>query len=185
MKKILLFITGLTLAMGLLVAVAAPVFALDPCECMNPTETRFFQNCEKDGKAMFCDGSEEGGAVLYMARIVLDIMLAGVVVAATVGIIICGYTIMTARGDQANVEKAKKRMLDIVIGLVAFTLLWLVAPLVMPNANENMGKVDVADLNKKEEHDHTKVPTTPTTPSTPAASVTAVPPTTASSGATS
>lgn len=169
MKKLLLLFCGIALAAELAISVAMPAFALDPCECMNPTETQFLQNCEKDGKAMFCDGSEEGGSVLYIARIVLDIMLAGVIVAATIGIIICGYTVMTARDDQAHVEKAKKRIVEIVIGLIAFVVLWSVAPLVMPNANVNMAKVDVADLNKKEEHDHTKVPTNPggTTPSKP------------------
>ena len=39
MKKLLLLFCGIALAAELAISVAMPAFALDPCECMNPTET--------------------------------------------------------------------------------------------------------------------------------------------------
>ena len=64
-----------------------------------------------------------------MVKFVVDLLAGGVVVVGTVGMVICGYTWMTARDNEAQVAKAKKRLVEIVIGMVVFVAIDLVVNL--------------------------------------------------------
>jgi hypothetical protein len=44
---------------------------------------------------------------------------------------------MTARDDPAQVSKARKRMIEIAIGLVAWVLIEVVVQFIIPNGNLN------------------------------------------------
>ena len=68
-------------------------------------------------------------------------MTVGVVVLATVGIIICGYLIMTARGNTEQITKAKKRILEIVIGVAIWVLISVLTTLLLPTADSNVEEV--------------------------------------------
>lgn len=81
----------------------------------------------------FCNGS--GDDILDLIRLVVGILTAGVVVAGTVGIIWCGFLMLSARDNEAQVAQAKKRLIDIVIGIVVFTLAAFVIGLILPNAD--------------------------------------------------
>ena len=70
-----------------------------------------------------------------LPTLVLNILTAGVIVAATIGIIICGYTVLTAREDVSRVEKAKRRLWEIVIGLVAWVLGAALIHFILPHAD--------------------------------------------------
>ena len=61
-----------------------------------------------------------------------------VLTAGTIGLIICGYIWLTAQDNAAKVEMAKKRMLDIVIGLVAWVLLAALANLIIPQSESTI-----------------------------------------------
>ena len=80
----------------------------------------------------WCDGKDGIGSIINM---IVSILTGAVVVAGTVGIIICGFLWMTARDNEAQVAMAKKRMLDIVIGIVAWVLLALIANLFIPKSS--------------------------------------------------
>ena len=67
-----------------------------------------------------------------MIKFVADILTGAVVVAGTVGLVICGVLWMTARENEAQVATAKRRMLDIVIGMVAWILVYALANLFIP-----------------------------------------------------
>lgn len=113
---ILCIVLSLALGFGL----ATPTFA---AECTG-AETSIL-DCEAGGD----------GGIWYIIKLITDILTAGIGVLATVGFIIGGYTILTAKDDQAKVTKAKKRMLEIVIGLVAWGLFWLGLNLLLPNGS--------------------------------------------------
>ena len=78
--------------------------------------------------------------ITELIYLVIGILTGAIVVAGTIGIIICGVLWMTARDNEAQVMKAKKRILDIVIGIVAWVLLSLLANLFIPKPQTDINK---------------------------------------------
>ena len=76
--------------------------------------------------------------IANIVEMIVTVLTGAVVVAGTIGIIICGFLWMTARDNEAQVAKAKKRILDIVIGIVAWVLLALIANLFIPKTSEKI-----------------------------------------------
>lgn len=69
-----------------------------------------------------CNNTENGiYAVLAVAINILTILIGA---GGVIGIIISGIQYMTASGDPAVVTKAKRRIVEILIGLAAFSVLW-------------------------------------------------------------
>ncbi len=82
----------------------------------------------------FCPGGDKD--IVDLIMLVADIMTAGIIVAGTIGIIICGYTVLTARDNTSQVEKAKSRLFEIVIGLVAWVLGAALIHFLLPKADQ-------------------------------------------------
>jgi len=76
--------------------------------------------------------------ITKIISLVINILTGAIVVAGTVGIIICGFLWMTARDNEGQVAQAKKRMLDIVIGIIAWVLLALLANLFIPKSSSDI-----------------------------------------------
>ena len=76
--------------------------------------------------------SDDGSAIQQILIFVIETMSIGIGTIAMVGFVRCGYIIMTAQGNVSNVEKAKTRILEIVIGIVAWALLAVAIYLIMP-----------------------------------------------------
>ena len=76
----------------------------------------------------WCD-DDSGDGIKNMIKFVVDLLAGGVVVVGTIGIVICGYIWMTARDNEAQVAKAKKRLIEIVIGMAVFVAIDLVVNL--------------------------------------------------------
>ena len=87
-----------------------------------------------------CEGDNaDEGSIYSLIKLVINIMTAGIMVLATVGIIICGYTILTARDNEAQVSKARKRLIEIIIGLIAWVLGTLVLNILLPTFKGTVG----------------------------------------------
>lgn len=84
--------------------------------------------------AFWCADAESDGenTIIKIISFVISMMTIGIVIFATIGIIICGYLIMTARDNAEQISKAKKRILEIVIGLILWALLTFVIALLLP-----------------------------------------------------
>ena len=78
-----------------------------------------------------CDQCD-GGAILKIVAFCIKILSIGIITLATVGIIICGIQIMTARDNPAQVAKAKKRIIEIIIGLVVYALMFSIINFIIP-----------------------------------------------------
>ena len=91
----------------------------------------------------FCKNAETDGqrTITDIIKFIVSIMTVGVVVLATVGIIICGYLIMTARGNTEQITKAKKRILEIVIGVAIWVLISVLTALLLPTTDSNVEEV--------------------------------------------
>ncbi len=80
---------------------------------------------------------EDGGGIMQVIKMVVNIMTAGVVVIGTIGIIWAGFLIITARDNEAQVTMAKKRLIEIVVGMVVFGLAGLLIGLILPGGNQS------------------------------------------------
>lgn len=65
-------------------------------------------------------------------KMILNILVYGLGAAATLGVIIAGIMYMTARDNEAQVAKAKTRLYEVVIGLVAWALMYAVLNWLLP-----------------------------------------------------
>lgn len=82
----------------------------------------FATNCgDVETSLIQCDGEGGIGGVLL---IVINVLLIGIGAAAVIGIIISGVQYSASAGDPALMAKARKRIIEIIIGVLAYGLLW-------------------------------------------------------------
>lgn len=97
----------------------------EPCTCADgkagttTVDTAILSGCD-------CSGSGGSGAVENVLDLVVNIMSVGIGIIGVIGITIVGIQYLTAGGSEEKVKRAKRRMLEIVIGLVAYVLLYAV-----------------------------------------------------------
>ena len=94
----------------------------------NVVETIFFGNLKDDG---------EGCGVYTILNSVVDILSIGIGILAVIGITIVGIKYLTAKGDIEQTRKAKTRMFQIVLGLVAYVLLYAGIQFLLPGGHLN------------------------------------------------
>jgi hypothetical protein len=75
---------------------------------------------------------DNGDGIFEIIHMVVRILVAGVGVVGTIGIIWCGFIILSARDNEAQVAQAKRRLIDIVIGIAIFGLAGLLVELFLP-----------------------------------------------------
>lgn len=120
-----------------------------------------------------CDDCH-GGAVMAFVALFLRVLTAGMLVAATIGVIWTGALILTARENAEQVTKAKRRLSEIVIGLACWVLLASIVSFVLPGGDLNkminpdeVVACKLADPPAEPEAHVTSTPASPSTPSTP------------------
>ena len=67
----------------------------------------------------WCDGNND---IMDVVKFVVGMLAGGVTFIGIVGIVICGVMYLTARDNEAQVAKAKKRLIDVIIGVVIWVL---------------------------------------------------------------
>ena len=70
--------------------------------------------------------TSSGVGIKNMTRFVMNLMLGGVAVVGTIGIVVCGFMWMMARDNEAMVIRAKVRLLEITVGMIVFVTAELV-----------------------------------------------------------
>ena len=83
--------------------------------------------CNGDGVKtnLFGDGCVSGtDGIFAVLNVILNVLTWGVGIAGTIGIVITGITYMTAKDDVAQMTKAKNRLIQIIIGLVVYAVMW-------------------------------------------------------------
>lgn len=78
-----------------------------------------------------CPGTD-GEGIYEILSLGLSIVTYGVGTAAVIGVIISAYQYITARDNSVQVAKAKNRILQIVIGLVIWVLIWGILQFLLP-----------------------------------------------------
>ena len=85
--------------------------------------------CNKDNP----DSLQENG-IVSMIKFVVSVMTGAVVVAGSIGIVVCGIMWMTARENETQVATAKRRLLEIVIGIIAWALISVLINFFIPQS---------------------------------------------------
>lgn len=93
-----------------------------------------------DGNIIDCSDydRQEGGGVICVLKIVLNVMTFGIGVLAVVGIVIAGIQYITSQGDPGKMAKAKNRIIQVVIGLVIYAVLYAALYFLVPGFNTDM-----------------------------------------------
>ena len=112
-------------------------------------ETTFFGNLKDDG---------QGCGIYTVINLVVDIMSMGVGILGVIGIIIVGIQYLTAKDNESQVQKSKRRIGEIVIGLVAFAVLFALTQWLLPGGRlnndaqcETISDEDLAELKESEQ----------------------------------
>lgn len=84
------------------------------------------------GNGCSCDNGK-GSGVADILYLVVDIMTIGIGILGLIGILIVGTQYLTAGGKEEQVKKAKHRMFEIIIGLVAYVILYAAFRWLIPN----------------------------------------------------
>ena len=123
MKKILAAVVGILAVVGMNIGFLTPVWAACGAGCV---ETSIL------GGGCVCDSGGNGQPIFDILNLILNIMTGLVGAAAVIGIVISGIQYTTSSGDEAKMVKAKNRIIQIVIGLVVWALMWAVLNWLMP-----------------------------------------------------
>ena len=127
-RKLLPVIPVIVLCFSLVFSVAftTPTFSAD--ENNDAVSTTFFGDFKDDGK---------GCGVYLILNYALDILSWGIGSAAVVGIIVSGVLYLTAKGNENQVIKSKKRILEIVIGVAIYAVLYAGLNFLLPGGKLN------------------------------------------------
>ena len=83
----------------------------------------------------WCKKAEDDGkgTINSIIRFVIGTITVGITVLGTIGIIYSGFLFMTARENQAQATKAKRRIIEIVIGLILWVLAAAIISFFLPS----------------------------------------------------
>ncbi len=144
MKKIILITLAICTSFSF---ISAPVFAAEG-DKDNCVQTSIIGNGE------ICDDGK-GSSIMHVLELVVDIMTIGIGILGVIGITVVGIQYLTAGGSEEKVRKAKRRMFEIVIGLVAYVVIYAFLRWLLPNfsgintsqTNDASQSQEVAKLN--------------------------------------
>ena len=127
MKKLLLSLVAVIMG-GFMVV--SPVFA----EC---TQEQLDNGCVSTSivdNGCSCDGGD-GSSIKRSLRLVVDIMSIGIGILAVTGVIISGLQYLTAGDSEEKTRKAKRRIVEIVIGIAVYVLIYAILTFLIPDFN--------------------------------------------------
>ena len=116
MKKIILSVLAIILGISL---IPSNVFAF----CSAEQEKNGCVSTTILGNGCSCDDGT-GSSITTIINYVVDVFSIGVGILGVIGIVVVGIQYMTASGDEAKLTKAKRRMLEIVIGLALYAVMF-------------------------------------------------------------
>ncbi len=80
---------------------------------------------------------EQGSGIKRLLSLIVTVLLYGIGAAAVVGVVWAGILYLTARDNEAQAAKAKTRLIEVAIGLVAWAMLFTLLQWLIPNFTEN------------------------------------------------
>lgn len=127
MKKLSVIIIALFITVASLGLVARPAFA-EENNCENGVPTAIL-----GGEDNCFETKDDGSGIVEVLKIVVDILTVGVGILGVVGISIVGVQYLTAGDNEEKTRKAKRRMFEIVLGLIAYVLAYALLYWLIPD----------------------------------------------------
>ena len=125
-KSLKVFLTIAALFISLIpIFTSIPIFAAGSDVVV---ETTFFGNLKDDGK---------GCGVYTVLNTAIDIMSIGIGIVGVIGIGVAGIQYLTAGGNEQQTTKSKRRLFEIVIGIIAYALLYAATQWLLPGGKLN------------------------------------------------
>ena len=121
MKKLLTIIFAGLMGGFMLLAPAmnsAPVFAEEKCY---------------DGAILDVCDDGKGSGISDVLKMVVRIMTVGIGILAIIGITVAGVQYLTAGDKEEQVRKSKRRIVEIIIGIAVFALLYAILSWLLPD----------------------------------------------------
>lgn len=137
MKKVIqkIFTAVMVLAMG--VGLVAPALQAAPVYADTESESNQPGYGEGERKAAIlheCAGKDSGKeSIGCVIELVVNILTILVGIAGVIGIVIVGIQYITAGGSEEQTRKAKRRLFEIVLGLVAYAAVYGLAQWILPS----------------------------------------------------
>lgn len=130
-KKIFSVITGIVVTLFL---IPVPAFARGcsseqlEAGCVN-TNVLGEDGCScKPGET-----AENGNGIFHILFLAVEILSVGVGVLGVIGISVVGIQYLTAGGNEEKTRKSKRRMFEIILGLVAYAVIYALLKFLLPN----------------------------------------------------
>ena len=86
----------------------------------------------------WCEGKEGEESVKCVLNLIINIMTYGIGVLGVVGIVLSGIQYITSQGDPAKMTKAKNRIIQVVIGLVIYAVMYAALMFLVPGFSPNL-----------------------------------------------
>lgn len=97
----------------------------------------------------------DGQGIYAILRLIVTILTYGLGVAATIGVVIAGVMYLTAKDSPDKVAAAKKRLIEVVLGLVAWAMMAAVLNWLIPGGvnlnSESWGQESAEETTESEE----------------------------------
>lgn len=97
----------------------------------------------------------DGQGIYAILRLIVTILTYGLGVAATIGVVIAGVMYLTAKDSPDKVAAAKKRLIEVVLGLVAWAVMAAVLNWLIPGGvnlnSESWGQESAEETTESEE----------------------------------
>lgn len=107
----------------------------------------------------------DGQGIYAILRLIVTILTYGLGVAATIGVVIAGVMYLTAKDSPDKVAAAKKRLLEVVLGLVAWAMMAAVLNWLIPGGvnlnSESWGQESAEETTESEETEESEETTDP------------------------
>ena len=144
MKKILYSILAVVMGAGVVAApmvTSAPTYAAS-CTCISSGQQGVVtailgeSGVDERGQPVNCSCDDgKGSGVINILNLVVRIMTVGIGILATIGVVVSGIQYMTAGGNEERTRKSKRRIFEIVIGVLAYVLVFAVLDWLIPGFN--------------------------------------------------
>ena len=108
MKKLLI---AIAIFASSLLGLNAQVYATNNFSQFSAAQTNILNDC----------GSRDDG-IQCVLELIIDIMTIGIGILGVIGISVTGIQYLTAGGSEEKTRKAKRRMLEIIIGLAVYAV---------------------------------------------------------------
>ena len=101
-------------------------------------EASILTNCshagkrEVNGEWVQIEG-EEGAGIRCIIELVIDVMTVGVGILGVIGITVVGIQYLTSGGNDEKAKKAKRRLLEVVVGIILYVIAYAVLKWLLPS----------------------------------------------------